>query len=183
MSFLTDPLADLRRRAQQLIGANAVALNPRPQTAPAFTREEVAESGGKALTEVPEGILKSAERKGAFPHAASAGGKVLRGIGRAHLRAPGALGDFVEVATADDKRGALAGVAGSRIGAGLGMLVPGFEWATVPAGAFAGDLAGHYIYDHRQQIGDAVRDATRGLTEDVRRYAPLDRLPGNPYGL
>lgn len=182
MSVLTEPLADLRRRAQLLIGANAVALKAPPNTSPAFTREQVAESAGKALAEVPKAIVDTAEGKGVFGRPANLGGKVLKGVAKAHLKAPGFLGDAVEYATTDDKRRALAGVAGSRIGAGLGALVPGFEWVTVPAGAFAGDLAGHYIYDHRQQIGEALHDAGRSLKQDARRYAPLDRLPGNPYG-
>jgi hypothetical protein len=148
-----DPMGDLRARTQDTIAANALALKTPPSVRPPEAQSPMA-TVGAAMVDGADGLLTHAEK--ALPAAANTADRMARGIGKFAAAGPGRVLSAVDVATARDKPRAMAGLIGGEIGGDLGALAPGFEWITVPAGAWLGNEAGKFVYDHRAQIGRAL---------------------------
>jgi hypothetical protein len=182
-----NPLDVLRPRAARAVATNAHLF----EMAPAYGRQpQDREAPPGALTALPggvaEGLEKHISRRGLLPLPASAAERAAQKLTKGALRGVGGVGDLVELGLAKDKKRALYGVAGGKIGAAIGAAAPGLEWATVPAGAVLGSWAGEEIYDRygpqidaaAHDIAERVRTTPANLSDQLGRelshYVPYD---------
>jgi hypothetical protein len=137
--------------------------------------------------------------------------KATRFVAKRIPGAPGLVYDVVQIAAAkpEDRMrqtfGAIGGALGSAGGGGLGMLTGPAAPVAAPLGAAVGGALGEDIgtdiYDRNKAVIDDGVDAARrrledtarwmkartaqvrdGLMHDLQNYAPIDYLPGRPYG-
>lgn len=151
------PLAPLRGRVSQTLAVNAGLL----EMAPASKRDDAQPSGEsrlQPLTALPGGVADAVDHatKHHWPAAATKLERLAKPLARGALKGVPLAGDALEYATEKDKLRAAAGIAGSRAGALVGAAIPGAEFVTIPVGAVVGNWAGHELYDHRNQIRDAI---------------------------
>jgi hypothetical protein len=120
---------------------------------------------------LPGGVADAVDHatKHHWPAAATKLERLAKPLARGALKGVPLAGDALEAATEKDKARAGWGIVGSRAGAAAGAAIPGAEFATIPLGAVVGNWAGHELYDHRKQIGDAVDTKLETLRDQWAR--------------
>ena len=171
-------LARLRPQAASMIAVNTRLLEQRPTRGRAGVGPQT-RSRWEPLSALPGGVVEGLEKhlKTRAPPAASDAERAAKRLTKAHLQGVGNVSDAIELASADDKGRAIAGIVGGRAGSFAAGFVPP-QLLTVPIGAVAGSLAGQYLYDHREPIGAAVKSELVTLRDqlgrELKRYAPYD---------
>lgn len=89
----------------------------------------------------------------------------------------GYVGDAMELASAEDKGRAVAGIVGGRLGGLIGASIPP-QLLTVPIGSVVGSWAGQQAYDRRGPLVNAAKAELATLRDqlgrELKRYAPYD---------
>jgi hypothetical protein len=170
-------LDPLRPRAATAIAVNARLL----EQTPTRRRDEPPRRRSflEPLSSLPGGVAEGLEKhlQMRAPPAANNAERAAKRLTKAHLKGVGYVGDAMELASAEDKSRAVAGIVGGRVGGAVAGFIPP-QLLTIPMGALVGSWAGQQAYDRRGPLVDAAKAELATLRDqlgrELKRYAPYD---------
>lgn len=172
-------LDPLRPRAKTTIAVNARLLEQAPSQSRRGAEPPRRRSLLEPLSGLPGGVAGGLEEhlKRHAPPAANDADRTAKRLTKAHPKGVGYVGDAMELASAEDKGRAVAGIVGGRVGGLIGASIPP-QLLTVPIGSVVGSWAGQQAYDRRGPLVNAAKAELATLRDqlgrELKRYAPYD---------